>query len=61
MGEEREKCSTGFWWESPKERDHLKDQGVDGRMKSEWILGRLAWGMWIGFDWLRIGTSGELS
>jgi hypothetical protein len=26
-----EKC-TGFWWESPKERDHLKDLGVDGRM-----------------------------
>jgi hypothetical protein len=30
------------WWESQKERDHLKDQGVDGRMGSEWILGRLA-------------------
>jgi hypothetical protein len=21
-----------------------------GRMESEWILGRLAWGVWIGFD-----------
>jgi hypothetical protein len=31
-------------------------------MVSEWILGRLAGegGVWIGFDWLRIGTSGEL-
>jgi hypothetical protein len=29
-------------------------------MGSEWILGRLAWGVWIGFDWLRIGTGGEL-
>jgi hypothetical protein len=28
-----------------KERDHLKDQGVDGRMGSEWILGRLAGGV----------------
>jgi hypothetical protein len=27
---------------SQKERDHLEDQGVDGRMRSEWILGRLA-------------------
>jgi hypothetical protein len=30
--------------ESPKERDHLEDQGVGGKMGSEWILGRLAWG-----------------
>jgi hypothetical protein len=26
--------------ESPKERDHLEDQGVDGRMGLELILGR---------------------
>jgi hypothetical protein len=32
------------WWESPKERDHWEDQGVGGKMGSEWILGRLAWG-----------------
>jgi hypothetical protein len=54
MGEER-KC-TRFGWESPKERDHLEDQGVGGKMGSEWILGRLVWGMWIGLDWLRIRT-----
>jgi hypothetical protein len=29
----------------PEERDHLEDQGVDGRMGSEWILGRLAGGV----------------
>jgi hypothetical protein len=29
----------------PEERDHLEDQGVGGRMGSEWILGRLAWGV----------------
>jgi hypothetical protein len=33
---------TGFRWENQKERDHLEDQGVDGRMGSEWTLGRLA-------------------
>jgi hypothetical protein len=45
-----------------KERDHLEDQGVGGKMGSEWILGRLAWGggVWIGFDWLRTGTGGGL-
>jgi hypothetical protein len=25
---------TGFWWESPKEEDHMKDQGLGGRMIS---------------------------
>jgi hypothetical protein len=30
------------------------------RMEPEWISGRLAGGPWIGFDWLRIGTGGEL-
>jgi hypothetical protein len=57
MGEEREvyKVLVG-----KPERDHLEDQGVGGKMESEWILGRLAWGVWIGFDWLRTGTGGRL-
>jgi hypothetical protein len=58
MWEKRENF-TRFWWERPKERDHSEDQGTGGRMGSEWILGRLTGG-WIGFDWLRIGTNGEL-
>jgi hypothetical protein len=41
--ERKEKC-TRLWWESPEERDHSEDQGIDGRMGSEWILGRLAGG-----------------
>jgi hypothetical protein len=48
--ERREKC-TRFLWESPKERDHCEDQGVGGRMGSEWILGRLARGV---VDWIRL-------
>jgi hypothetical protein len=34
--------------ENPKEKDHSKDQGVDGRTGSRWIIGRLAGGVeWI--------------
>jgi hypothetical protein len=29
----------------PEEKDHLKDQGVDGRMGSKWTLGRLVGGV----------------
>jgi hypothetical protein len=59
---ERGETYTGFWWESPKERDHYEDQGVDGRMG--WIrmdvreIGRGA-GL-SGFTCLRIGTGGGL-
>jgi hypothetical protein len=42
------------------ERDNLEDQGVGGKMGSEWILGRMASGVWIGFDWLRTETGGGL-
>jgi hypothetical protein len=28
----------------PEGKDHLKDQGVDGRMGSKWTLGRLVGG-----------------
>jgi hypothetical protein len=41
---ERGETCRGLWWESPKEKDHLKDQGVDGRMGSKWTLGRVARG-----------------
>jgi hypothetical protein len=32
-------------------KNYLEDQGVDGRMGSEWILGKLAGG---GVDWIRL-------
>jgi hypothetical protein len=42
MGEERKlhKVLVG----KPEGNTHSEDQGVGGRMGSEWILGRLAWG-----------------
>jgi hypothetical protein len=56
---ERGETCAGFWWESPEEKDHLEDQGVDRKMGSKWALGRLVggWG-WNGFIWLRIGIIG---
>jgi hypothetical protein len=41
--ERKEKC-TKFWWESSKDRDHLDNQGVGGKMGSEWILEKMVWG-----------------
>jgi hypothetical protein len=44
----------------PEGKYHLEDQGVDGRMGSEWILGRLAGGVRNGSSWLRIWAGGGL-
>jgi hypothetical protein len=38
--EEERKC-TRLLWERLKERESSEDHSVDGRMESEWILGRL--------------------
>jgi hypothetical protein len=44
----------------PEKRDHLEDQGVGGRIGSEWISGRLVGRVWIGFSWFRKVTGGDL-
>jgi hypothetical protein len=55
IGEGRTELCTGLWWESPKERRHSDDRGVDGRMRSEWILGGLVEG---GVEWIRLAQDG---
>jgi hypothetical protein len=42
MGEERQLYKVLV--AKPKQRDISEDQGAGGRLRSEWILGRLAWG-----------------
>jgi len=42
----RDAC-TGFWWRNLRERDHLEDQGLDGRILS-WILQKWNVGAWTG-------------
>jgi hypothetical protein len=37
---------TGFWWGNLRERDHLKDAGIDGRIILRWIFRE----GWVGMD-----------
>jgi hypothetical protein len=36
----RGEVCTGFWWENLRERDHLGDPGVNGRIILRWIFGK---------------------
>jgi hypothetical protein len=51
-----EKRVQGCSGKARREKNHLEDQGVDGRMGSKWTLERLVGEGWSGFTWLRIGT-----
>jgi hypothetical protein len=46
MGERE--VRTGFCWVNLRERDHLEDPGIDGRMTLIWIFRKWDWGM----DWI---------
>jgi hypothetical protein len=50
---------TGFWCGNLRERGHLEDPGVDGRIILRWIFRHWDRGVWTGLMWLRIGTGGE--
>jgi len=39
-----------FWWGNLKERDHLKDLGVDGRITLKWMFNK-----WTRLNCLRCG------
>ena len=49
---------TGFWWGNLRERDHLEDKGVDGRIILRWILRTRNVGVWTGSSWFSMGTVG---
>ena len=45
----REEVHTGFWWGNLRERDHLEDPCIDGRIILD---GSSRSGMWGGMDWI---------
>jgi len=50
---------TGFWWGNLRERGHLGDPGIDGRVILGWIFRKWGVRVWTGSSWLRIGTGGR--
>ena len=54
----RGEAYTGFWWGNLGERDHLGDQGIDGRIILKSMFRMWDVGAWTGSSWPRIGTDG---
>jgi hypothetical protein len=45
---ERGEVCAGFWWGNLRERDHLKDSGIDGRIILKWHFRKWEGGL----DWI---------
>ena len=46
----------GFGGGNLRERDHLEDPGIDGRIILRWVFRKWDVRLWTGSIWLRIGT-----
>ena len=49
---------AGFWFGNLRDRDHLEDLHVGGRIILRRIFKKVDGGVWTGLIWLRIGTGG---
>ena len=48
-----------FWWGNLRERDHLEDPGIDGRIILRWIFRKADGGTWTGLIWLWLKAGGR--
>jgi hypothetical protein len=58
MGESR--VVHGVWWGNLRDRDHLGDPGVDGRIILRRIFKKWDVGLLTGLSWQRIDINGGL-
>jgi len=56
--EDEERRTQGFGGKTLKERDHLEDPSIDGRIILSWVLMKWNVFIWTGLIWLRIGAVG---
>jgi len=54
----RVKVYTGFWWGNLRERDHLEDPDIYGRIILRWIFRKWDVRTWTSSMWLRIRRVG---
>jgi hypothetical protein len=54
----REEVHTRFWWGNLRERNHLEDPSIDGRIILRWIFRKWDGGALAGLVWHRTGTGG---
>jgi hypothetical protein len=57
-GEERGECRVLVG--NLRERDHLENRNLDGRIILKWIFKKWDGGAWTGLIWLRRGTGARL-